>query len=282
MRLRYLVKETSDGIRRARISFLVSVVTLTFFLMLVGFFSIVSSNLRYLTGLVRSQMQIQAFLANTLEEGQISALRARVAAIPGIERVDFISKEDAAQEFQKEFGRDLFNILDENPLPSSFSLVIRENDRNETEMQRIAGLVQKEPGIEEVVYNNQTVMTLNRYARLAATVNWFILAFITLGSIFVISNNIRLVILSRKQIIETMQLVGATPAHIRLPLMLEGALQGILGGLLAAVLLYAFLALLNTQISGLARIPAGDHWILVGVGLSFGLLGSQLAIRRYL
>lgn len=282
MRIRYLVKETFDGIRRARFSFILSVFILSFCLLLVGFFTVLSVNIEYFLSLVHSQMQLQAFISNTLEEDQISKLQLGIGKIEGIGEVAFISKDDAAKEFQKEFGKELFNIIDENPLPSSFNIILKEKYRNEADVKRIAELLKNESGIEEVVYHHQTWLKLSRYAKLASTVSLFLLVFSTLGSLFVVANNIRLVIFSRKQVIQTMQLVGATPAFIQLPLIIEGALQGALGGLIASVILYFFGLIMMAQIPGLAIIPSEDNFILTIAGLGFGLTGSLIAIKRYL
>ncbi len=282
MSLRYVLKETMDGFRRAWGSCLLSILTIAFFLSLLGFLALVSANITYFKHTLNEHLQLQAFISNALEDQEIAALSKTISQIPGVTRVAFVSKQEAAEEFQKEFGRELFAMLDENPLPSSFVVYLGVPAENEARIKQIASRIEQEAGIDEVAYHFETVMALQRYARLAGTTSWILLLFVTLGSLFVVSNNIRLVISSRKQVISTMRLVGATSAFIRSPLILEGALQGVAGGLLAALALYLVVGVLGRLVHGLFLLPMDSLLILVVIGGFLGFLGSLLAIKKYL
>lgn len=282
MNMRYILKETMDGFRRAWGSCLLSILTIAFFLSLLGFLALVSANIAYFKSTLNEHLQLQAFISNALDDKEIADLSQRISQIPGVAKVAFVSKQVAAEEFQKEFGRELFTMLEENPLPSSFVVHLRVPGESEARIKQIASRIEQESGIDDVAYHFQTLMTLQRYARLAGTTSLVLLLFVTLGSLFVVSNNIRLVISSRKQIISTMRLVGATSGFIRSPLILEGTLQGVAGALLAAVALYFVSGLLGSLVSGLFLLPPESLFFLIIIGGFLGFLGSLLAIKRYL
>ncbi len=282
MRMRYILEESRDGFRRARGSCLLSVLTVAFFLALLGFLSLISANISYFKQLLNEQLQMQAFISNALDEREIAALSERMKRLPGITKVQFTSREDAARDFQREFGVELFSVLDENPLPASFTLHLKAQYQNAHDLEQIAGQIRGQPGIEEVVYHFKTWITVQRYARLAGTISWILLLFVTVGSLFVVSNNIRLVITAREHIIATMRLVGATSAFIRIPLLLEGTLQGLAGGGLSAALLYMLFGYLGASLPGMLVIPAHTLWLLLLLGGVLGLMGSALAIKKHL
>lgn len=282
MNFRYMLKETADGFKRAWGSCLLSILTIAFFLALLGFLALVSLNIDYFKRTLNDRLQLQVFISSVLDDQAIADLSQRISRIPGVRKVSFISKQMAAEEFQKEFGRELFAVLEENPLPSSFVVQLGLDGEDEGRIRQLVGRIEQEEGVDEVVYHFQTLFRLQRYARLAATVSWILVLFVTFGSLFVVSNNIRLVIAARKQIITTMQLVGATPSFIRTPLILEGTLQGMIGALLAALGLYVVNRVLSGLVPGLLALPPGGLVFLVAIGSLLGFLGSLLAIKRYL
>ncbi|HOC88328.1 MAG TPA: permease-like cell division protein FtsX [bacterium] len=282
MSLRRVFKETSDGFRRAWGSCLLSILTIAFFLLLLGFLALVSANIDHFKQTLNDRLQLQVFISGTLDDQEIGALSQRISRIAGVTKVTFVSREMAAEEFQREFGRELFATLEVNPLPSSFVVRLGIAGESEGRIKQIASRIEEEAGVDEVVYHFQTLFKLQRYAGVAATTSWILLLFVTLGSLFVVSNNIRLVISARKQIISTMRLVGATPGFIRTPLILEGTLQGAAGALLAGTGLYFVNSILAQLVPGLLQLPPESLIILFVLGCFLGFLGSLLAIKRYL
>jgi cell division transport system permease protein len=282
MNIRYILKETGDGFTRAWGSCLFAIFTIAFFLSLLGFLALVSANIDYFKQTLNERLQLQVFLSNALDDHEIAALSDRVSRLPGVIKVSFVSKQMAAEEFQREFGRELFATLEENPLPSSLVVVLSGTGQDETRIKQITSRIEQESGVDEVVYHFKTLFKLQHYARLAATTSWILVLFVTLGSLFVVSNNIRLVISARKQIINTMRLVGATPGFVRTPLILEGTLQGLGGALLAGLMLYIVNKVLTSLVSGLLPVPAVSLLLLGVIGGILGFLGSLLAIKRYL
>jgi cell division transport system permease protein len=217
-----------------------------------------------------------------LDERQATELQGRLESINGVERVEFISKAEAAKSFQGEFGKELFDILKDNPLPASFVVYVNSQQRTEAGIRGVAERVQVVKGIDEVVYHVKTLALLNHYGSIAVKVNGALLIFVTIGSLFLIANHLRLVIGAQKQIIATMRLVGATAGFIRLPLLVEGLLQGVFGGVLALLVLQMGVLYLTAGLPGFALQGMEYGGLLLLLGVMFGFIGSLLGIKRYL
>lgn len=282
MRITYLIKTTWKHFRRAWISSLLSIISIAFFLVLIGFFGLISLNISHLLQSLSSQVQIHAYVSNALEDREAMDLQGRLEAISGVERVEFISRAEAAKTFQGEFGKELFDILKDNPLPASFVVYVNTQQRTEAGIRAVAERVQVLRGIDEVVYHVKTLALLNRYGSIAVKVNGTLLIFVTIGSLFLIANHLRLVIGAQKQIISTMRLVGATAGFIRLPLLVEGLLQGVFGGALALLVLQMGVMYLTSGLPGFALQGMEYGGLLLLLGVLFGFIGSLLGIKRYL
>ncbi len=282
MKLGHSLKEAMDGFRRARLASFISISTIAFLLILIAIFAILSININRLIRTLHAQIDIQVFIANTLDDGEIAELTNRIKGIEGVAKVEFVSKDAAAKEFQKEFGEALFTILEENPLPSALNVSLKESYLSAAGIARVAQVIEKERGVDEVVYHSQTLSLLTKYAQIARAVNIVLILFVIAGSLFVVSNTIRLIIVARKDIIETMKLVGATRAFIRRPLLIEGMIHGILGGSVAFVFVYLVVKAVASQVPNLIYVPIDMLSLLIVTGCVLGILGSAVAIKKFL
>ncbi len=282
MNVIYSIKEAFSGMRRAKTSTFISISTMTFLLLIIGLFGIISLNIDHLVNILNAKVDIQAFVSAALDDSQIANLGAKLINIEGIANVQYISKEVAAKEFKKEFGQDVFDVLDENPLPSSFLVTLDKKDQTITDIKKIAAQIEREAGIDEVNYHGEALNLLNKFSSIASVVNVLLLLFVTLGSLFIVSNTIRLIILARKNIIETMKLVGATRAFIRRPFMLEGIFQGTTGGMIAFLFIFISSKFVMSYWPGILYIPDFYYLLIIGSGFFLGLTGSLIAIKRFL
>ncbi len=282
MRFSYLGKTLVRYFKNAWLSSFLAIFTIIFSLVLVGLVGLVWLNLHQLLESLRDQVQMQAYISNALNDEQIARLQQRVEKINGVQRLVYVTKSAAAAEFQQEFGKGLFDLLEENPLPASFSVYLAPEYRTETGIRNVSERIQGEAGIDEVVSHFKTLTVLNKYADRAFKVNMALFLFVSIGSLLLVANNIRLVIGSQQQIIETMRLVGATTGFIRGPLILAGVGQGVVGGLLALLFLSVAVAVLGESWSGmlLQGLDKG-YWLIVAGGV-WGALGSWIGVRRYL
>ena len=283
MNVSYIIKEGLSGFRRAKLSTAVSVLTISISLILLGTFAIVTRNTAALVETIRNKVELEAFLDEPLKQAESDSLHNRIINITGVEKVTFVSKEDAAKVFKQEFGEDIHKILDFNPLPPSFKISLKEGYRTAEKAEEIQKRIRQLKGVDDVVYRKALLQFIDRRARTFSLVALGLGILITLSAVFLVSNTIRLAIYSKQQIIQTMKLVGATPGFIRLPFILEGITQGFLGGVIASVFIYLLVEVAFPRFAPeLTELLSADYLLysaLIIVGIVFGFIGSLFSIR---
>lgn len=282
MNLLYSIKEGVKGFRRARLSSFVSVSIVAISLILVGLFLIAAINMTRVVRSIQKRMTLEVFIDNALDESGIAALEDEISGLESVSEVQFVSKEMAAQTFTEEFGKEIFEILDGNPLPSSFRVNLKPEFRAAEEAAMVVEELEAIAGIEEVVYRAELFRLMDQYIGILIAIALVVGVLLLFGSLFVISNTIRIIIHSKRTVIETMKLVGATPSFIRRPFLVEGMLQGFVGGGIAALILFIFVKWTNIELPGLILIEKEIYFLLMLIGLTFGWLGSITAVRRLL
>ena len=131
-------------------------------------------------------------------------------------------------------------------------------------------------------YRREYLRALEKYIKIALVVDLVVGAVLCLSALLLVSNNIRLIILSKKKIIETMWLVGATSSFVRTPMFIQGIVQGLLGGLLSALFLYGLVALITFEIPGDVQVGWQVYLVLLNLGILLGFSGSFLSVKKYL
>ena len=218
-------------------------------------------------------------------EEQINAVRERLESDPRVEKVKYISKEEAL-EIMKKRAPDLVEDIGFNPLPDSEEVIPKDPDQ----IEAIAASLQPlPPGVQKVNYGERTATSILWWGRLI----WFFFVGIVLlllaASTMLIANTIRLSIFARRREIEVMKLVGASNWFVRGPFMLEGVFTGLLGSLIAVVLLLMvkdvaipsiFEGTRDSEAQALSSLWTAI--ILLAVGLALGAASSGLTLRRFL
>jgi cell division transport system permease protein len=286
MQIRYVLREGFSGFRRAKLSMVAAIVTVSISLLLLSFFTILFLNATSLIDSLRDRVEMEAFLADHLTPEAANAVRAQVASIEGVRDVRFISKEEAAKIFHEEFGEDIYKVLDFNPLPASLKINLKDGYKTAAGAAAVNESVKRIKGVEDVIYRKTLLEMLDRRAM---TLLWIILGggvFIAVSSIFLVANTIRLAIYAKRKIIQTMKLIGATRGFIRVPFLLEGFFQGLVGGLAATGIIYAIFVYLEQWISiplsEFVKVDSAYYGVIIGVGCLLGLLGSMISIRRFI
>ena len=282
MSILYSIKEAFAGFSKARVSTFITIFSNFFLIFILATFAILSSNVFRIVDVLNANDDMQAYLANTLSNAEIKNLKKELEENADIQEARYISKEDAANEFKKVFGDDIFDALEENPLPASFVILMNEKSRATLNLQRFAHELQQRVEIDEVVLHQESLETLVRFSRTSRIMLYALFVMVFVGSLFLISNTIRLIIMARRPLIDTMQLVGATNAFIRRPFIIEGILQGVLGSLGATLLVFMLMKVIALQWPGLILISTFAYFLLILSGLFFGYVGSMIAVKRFL
>jgi cell division transport system permease protein len=220
-----------------------------------------------------------------VRDEEITSLIAAVSSVEGVEKVIFISKDEAALIFKQEFGEDINQVLDFNPLPPSFKILLKEPYRNALSAKDVAARIGALKGMESVTYRK---ILLELIDERAAGINRVMLALgilVSLSAVFLVSNTIRLAIHAKRNLLRTMELVGATRGFIRLPFLLEGLMQGFLGGLSAAALLWFLFVyasrLASAEFSSYLNMPPFLYGGVIMTGMFLGFAGSMISVLRF-
>jgi cell division transport system permease protein len=286
MALGYLIREGFSGFRRAKLSMSAAVFTITIALLLLSSFAILFLNARNIVDSLRTRVEMEAFLLESVNEEGLPAIEAALEEVDGIASVRFVSKDEAAEIFKQEFGEDIGRVLKFNPLPASFRLTLLPEFRTAEGAASVAEQVAAITGVEEVKYRKDLLEMLDQRVTTFLGIGVGVGLCILVASIFLVANTIRLAIYAKRQIIRTMKLIGATRSFIRFPFLLEGLIQGTLGGLIAAGFIYASFEYLGRWVSvhlqEFVAVEPIAYLVILITGMLLGLLGSAISIRRFI
>ncbi len=286
MSVSYTLKESFAGFRRNRSASLITVFTVSISLLLLGVFAIITMNFAGFVDQIRSRVDVEIFLSSDINDRQQEEMTDILSHIPGVDEVSFIGKEEAAEIFARDFGESFDDILENNPLPQSFRLTIREGYNNADSVQLIADRVERMQLVESVHYRKQLLQLIDRRARAFSYATLFIGIVLALSAVILVANTIRLTIYAKRHIIRTMKLVGATPMFIRMPFLIEGVAHGLVGGIIASLLIDIvftfFIQPLSQDLLMNIGVSFSFYMMLVFGGAVLGLLGSLLSIGRFL
>ena len=286
MRVKLLFSESFRSLGANLSTTIAATMTVLIGMFLLGLFIALGSWVVSWSDHVKRELLVKVFYKQDAKEAQINDVRAQLEADPRVKSVTFISAEKALERMRQKFP-ELTANLPSNPLPPSHEVVpVRAEDVNAI----ARSLSPLPPGVEKVKYGKQTADRILRVARVIEIVFLAAVLVLLVASTLLIANTIRLSIFSRRREIEVMKLVGATNWFVRGPFMLEGLICGLLGSVVAIVLLLLGKELALPAILG--RIESSSDvealsfmvnaLILLVVGLGVGAVGSGLTLRRFL
>lgn len=290
----YLVKAAANNLWTFRGRNLVSVLIIGFSFLVIGIFLALSNNLTYLGQQLSNNLAISFFLDKNLKSTELEYIKSQILASELVDRVTFVSSEDALNRFQANFPelREILDNLKSNPFPPSFEVKLKEKILSLSAivyfMEKIKGL----KGVIDVQFNQDWVEKMDSLSRIVQAVGFFLGGILILASFFIISNVVRLNVFARKNEIEILRLVGATNTFIRIPFLLEGFVLGLLGSLISLLILFILVKVFPIYIGsslGAARelftlrplTMEQALWLVAG-GVVTGTLGSVTSVSRFL
>ncbi|MBP8976510.1 MAG: ABC transporter permease [Bacteroidetes bacterium] len=286
MQLRYVLQEGFSGFTRAKLSSTAAVITICISLLLLSLFAILFINAEAIVKELRNKVELEAFLVDQASDDDIARIKKMIEGIDGVQEVHFVSKEDAAKIFYEEFGEDIYKILNFNPLPASFKIYLKDGYKTTQRVYEIYYQIKALQGIDDVIYRKQLLELIDQRARGYLWMLFGIGIFVALSALLLVANTIRLAIYAKRDIIRTMKLIGATRRFIRTPFLIEGFLQGLLGGIIASAILYGVITYLEQaltlQMAALICVQPYYYGIIVCVGCLLGLFGSAISVRQFI
>jgi cell division transport system permease protein len=287
--LAYFFDEALTSLWRSRLVNAVSIGTIAVSLFVLGAFLTVANRLGEVVTRWTEKVQVIVYLDDRIEPRVLESLEGRLRADPAVDATERVSREQALARFRELF-RDLSSLpedLGENPFPASLEVNLRPGFQSPAEVQRLAKAFESVPGVREIQYDLLWIERLATGVRLVRGVGAFLGGILALAGVFTISNVIRLTIYAREDELDIMRLVGATRAYVKGPFVAEGMLQGGLGGLVAALLLWAAFGWLAGALSASELLvrsslapPASIALLLVAGGMAVGVAGSLLSLSR--
>ena len=279
--MRLALREALIGFRRAPLLSFLGVLTIAFSLFAFGLFSLVTLNIRNTLTDVESRVEIRAFLADGTPVETVSAAMADIGAFPEVQRVEYVTPEQALDRARRELG-EFQDVFESGFLPASLDVRMREGFRDPTNVRAVADRVGVYEFVDDVRFGEEWVEKLHRLRNVATAAGIVLgLAFAAVA-IIIIGATIRMAVLARSREIGIMKLVGATDAFIRSPFLIEGFVKGVLGGLLALALTWLAHRVISGNFIQTAFFDAGLAAAGVLSGAVIGLLGSALSVGRHL
>ncbi|MBK8582668.1 MAG: cell division protein FtsX [Flavobacteriales bacterium] len=272
---------------RTRSSNVGTIVGVTLVLFMLGLLGFMLLNARELERHFKENVKVDIYLNRDLREVDVMKFRKQLDAGAFTRETRYVTADEAAEQIKADMGEDFWGVLGANPLLPSIELYVKEAYAMPDSLKGIAEHLRQDPGVQEVKYNPVVVENINANM---GKLRWILLGFSALLlviAVALINNTIRLAIYSKRYLIRTMHLVGATSWFIKRPFLGNSLWQGIVSAILAIGLLVGSIQLMVHWQPDLATLVQPEPLaILLGgivvLGLLISLVSTALAVRRYL
>lgn len=294
MKAEYYVRETASNLGRNVTITLASIMTVAVSLALVGASLMLRSGVENATRRWQGGIEFVIFMQPNPTQDQVDAVRSDLEQSPEVSKIEYVDKKEAYEEFKVLFADspELVDSVDPETLPPSFRVepVNKEVDA----VEALGKTYSTMSGVKQVVFASKTIRLIQQLSS-RLTVGIFVIAAFLLGAAgLLILNTIRMAMFARRREIEVMKLVGATNWFIRVPFMLEGLMQGLIGAVVAIAALAAFKPFFQKWLPSSKDIPlvsgfqvsGGEMLFIFGtlgvVGILIGAIGAGIAVSRFL
>ena len=284
-RVRFFLGEVTANFTRNAAMQLTAIGTVAVTIVMLGTFLYVRDTVTAFGIGILKQIEIAVYLNDEVDDAQAKTIEARIAGDPRVMGVRYVPRKEGLREMRGRLGRDFdTSLLTANPLPNAFRVQVRDAD----DVPAVAASIGRVHGVAKADFAADTVTKLLRAATVLGRVGLAMIGLLVATAAIIIANTIRLTVFARRREIAIMQLVGATNMYIRMPFIAEGILAGVLGAMLAiAVLAVAQIQIIPKVAATLAFLPLRANWLqlageLLLTGVAVGLVASWFSVGRYL
>jgi len=263
---------------RLRASYITSIISITLVLFMLGLLGLIILHGKKLSDYVRENISVSVMLKDNIAEETMLNYMKRLEKTSYVKQADFISREQAAKELTKELGEDFVQFLGYNPLPASIDLLLRSDYANSDSIAKIEKQLLSSNLVKEVVYQKSLIDQVNsNISKVTLVILSFSLILLAI-SIVLINNTIKLSIYSKRFLIRSMQLVGATETFIRMPFIKKSIFHGLIAAIFAILLLVGTLYLSRIRIPEIAVLQDYKQFGIFFTGVMFtGIILSALS-----
>ncbi len=280
----YLVSESFSTLGRHKAVTFLSVMIMSLTLLILAVFLLATDNVLTFLDRAKSDMTVYVYLKDDVPDWILQQQYAQVLKMNEVETVELISKEQAMAEFREELGeeRSILEALEANPLPASFRVTLKKEFREKESIERFVEAIGSMTIVEEIGYGKEFIDQFATLTRAFLYVDLVLGLIVILSSVFIISNTVRLTILSRRKTVEVLKLVGATNRFITMPFVIEGAFQSGLASLVSLALLFGIFLVTRGMIPDIAFLKPDKIALYVLTCVLLGSIGSLASLRRHL
>lgn len=280
-------QENQKSAIKVRTSYVSTIISISLVLFMLGMLGIILLNAKQISDHVKENIGFSLYLKDDLSETDISRLQQLLEAKEYTNRIEYINKEQAAEIMKKELGEDFVEFLDFNPLSGSIDVYLNSEFAEEGSAKLIESELKRLPAVRMVDYQMDLIAAVNKNVRKIGLVLFGFSVLLLIVVIALINNTIRLAIYSKRFLIKTMQLVGATGGFIRRPFVARGVLNGFISGVIAVLLLSSVMYSVKTNLPEFFELQNFNvYGILFGLVVLLGILiswvSTSLAVRKFL
>lgn len=273
--------------RRLAGSSITTVVSLSLVLFMLGLLGIIILNAQQLSDHIKENIGFQIILNENAKEADIAKLQKTLDVSSYVKSTEFVTKEEAAKRLQEDLGEDFISFLGFNPLLASINVHLKAEYANADSVSWIEKEIIATHLAKEVIYQKSLITNINESVQKISVVILFFCSLLMLVALALINNTIRLSIYSKRFIIKTMQLVGATQGFIRRPFVLTGIKHGLYGAIIAILLLVGLLNFAQKQLPELQELQDERmllylFGLVIVMGIVISWISTSLAVRKYL
>jgi len=279
----------SDKISKSshRSSYISTVVGISLVLYMLGALGLILLNARKLSNYVKENIQVQVFLENEIKESEVLKLKKQIDAEQYVKTTQYITQFQAAEQLKEEIGEDFISFLGFNPLSASIDVYLQAEYASMDSIAWIEQDLLQNKLVKEVVYSPDLIQIVNENINKITLVLLGFSALLLMVSIALINNTIRLAIFSKRFLIKTMKLVGATPNFIRKPFVRSGIAQGLLASTLSMVLIVGTIQLVKEEIPDFMALQDVPSFLIVFgsiacIGILICWVSTNFAVRKYI
>jgi|TARA_Y100000590_G_scaffold31031_1_gene34409 cell division transport system permease protein len=283
-KLLYLISEGFKNVWRHKMTTFTAVFSLFLALYFVGLLAIAGENTKSILQYLRSKYKIEVFFKQDIEYQSAKSISASILKIKGVRSSTVINKDDAVRIFKDQFGEDILAILGYNPLPISAVVNLKRKSDQLLDASPIVNEIKSLDGVEEVRYQGHLIKKIERtYAKIMKYFPFMAMVFV-LVAVLVIYNTVKLSIFARKELINSLKLIGATKLFIQMPFIFEGLIDGFMASLIASPLILVTVNGINYMINNftswniqLSIAPILFLWLTLLSGI-ISVVGSYRAV----
>ena len=263
------------------------VLSITFVLFLLGVLGLFLINGKKIASHFKEQIAMSIYLKDNAKDIEITQLQKKIQLDSATKSINFITKEEAAEKYIRDIGEDFLEFLGYNPLLNSIDINFNSNYVNTASLEKRKKEIESIDFVDEVVYDNPLVKLLDENIKKITLILLFITSIFVLIAVILINSSIRLSIYSKRFLIKTMQLVGATKSFVRKPFIWNHVRLGIISSTISLIALSIIIVQLDKYLPELKILQEANEltFLFIGIislGIGITALSTFFATQKYL